>query len=337
MSPTALELGSKVRGADQGLGTIPYDSGNPRSIRIPRGALLRGIVVRLTGALVVGTAAATIFSLAPLGLIKQIELSADGNRTVIKEAGRRLFRLAHFYQQKQGEISPPVAGVGTNAFSATIYISNEALRMVRPQESYYDTRDFTETDLTITWGAATDIANAGGGGTIAISATTVADVQTVIETVGEADILFDRVIVGKESDVTASNGNFQIEVPKSGLLAAIMFETTRIAAVGPVPVDNIINFISLQSDNGFYHRKKLDYDTLQRRNVQEYQLDGGASAGAQIPGYALLDFAVDGMKSSLLNTYALQDPTLELDVTRTSDTEKVNVSFLFYQPRAVAA
>jgi len=339
MSPTALELGSKLRAADQGLGTIPFDSGNPRTMEIPKGALVKGVIVRLTGALVVGVASATIFSQAPLGLIKSIEIAADGNRTVIKSPASSLFRLAHHYQQKQGELSPPVAGVGTNAFAATIYLSAEALGMRRPQESYYDTRLYTRTELILNWGAATDIATAGGGGTIAIAATTVADVLVAQTTTGEADLLFDRVILTQESDVVASASEYLVKIPQSGLLAAVQLETTRDAGAGagPVPVDNLVNSVSLKSDNLVYHRKKMDWDTLQRRVVQERQIDGGATAGAQIPGYALVDLIEDGMMSSALNTYGLQDPFLELDVTRTSGTEKIKATFLFYQPRAIAA
>ena len=70
--------------------------------------------------------------------------------------------------------------------------------------------------------------------------------------------------------------------------------------------------------------------------MQERQIDGGATAGAQIVGYALIDLAEDGMMSSCLNSYGLQDPVVELDVTRTSGTEKIRTTFLYFQPRAVA-
>lgn len=339
MSPTALELGSKLRAVDQGLGTIPFDSGNTRTLEIPKGANVKGLIVRVTGALVVGVAAATIFSEAPLGLVKSLELFADGNRTTIKLDARNLYWHSHLFQQKQGERVAPAAGVGTNAFSATLYIPVEAIRMRRPQESYYDTRLYTRTELGIQWGAATDIATAGGGGTIAISATTVADVQVAQTTEGDQDILFDRVLLQQDVDVVASNPELLVKIPQSGLLAGCGFRATRDAGAGagPVPVDNLVNFVSLKSDNLVYHRKRLDWDTLQRRIVQEYQLDGGPSLGSAPAGYNFLDLSEDGMMSSLLNTYGLQDPFLELDVTRTSGTEKVSCWFLFYQPRAVAA
>jgi len=336
--PTTLELGSKLRAVDQGLGTIPFDSGNTRTLEVQKGALVKGIILRLAGTLVIGVANATVFSEAPLGLLKSVEVVADGNRTLFKASGRNLFRLAHHYQQKQGELSPPLNTVGTRAFSTTVYLSAEAIGMRRPQESYYDTRMFTRTDLVINWGAATDIATAGGGGTIAIGAGTVVDVQLAQTTEGERDILFDRVVLQQELDVVASASELLMKIPQSGLLAGVLIQTDRDAGggAGPVPVDDLVNFVSLKSDNLVYHRKKLDWDTLQRRVVQERQIDGGASAGAQIAGYALVDLAEDGMLSSCLNTYGLQDPFMEFDVTRTSGTEKVRATFVFYQPRAVA-
>jgi hypothetical protein len=77
----------------------------------------------------------------------------------------------------------------------------------------------------------------------------------------------------------------------------------------------------------------LKWSTLQRMNVLQYQLDGGATTGAQIPGYAYLSFVENGMFSSVLNINALNKAQLILTVTKTSGTENVQALWDFFEPR----
>lgn len=333
-----LSLGSRFRTVRLGLAPIAFVAGQTGSVEIPKGLLHKGFVLRLSGALVVGVAnAANIFAEAPLGLIKNISIVADGNKTLFTATARDLFRLAHFMRSKQGEISPPVVGVGTNAFSASIALDMEAVRFFSPNDSYFDPRIYEKTQLVIQWGQATDIATAGGGGTIAISATTQVDVQAYQTTEGQGRILFDKIVTFDEKQVVATTPNLIFPVPRAGLLAHALIRADRDlgAGAGPTPVDNLINFVALRSESTVKHMDALAWSTIQRANVVDWQLDGGATAGAQIVGYALLDFTEDGMLSTALNVNALNALDLILDVTRTGNTENIRITYVFFNPRSL--
>jgi hypothetical protein len=329
-------LGSTFRTAKLGVGSIPYDSGNTKSIEIPASLLQRGLFLRLTGNLTIATANATIFSEAPLGLIKRIELVGDGRRYIFSASGRLLYRLAHFMWGKAAELSAPSGTVGTRAFSACIPLNHEALHFMDPSESLFDPRLFKKVELRITWGQASEIATAGGGGTIAIdTANTSCDVIANQTSEGVNKIIFDHTLSYDERNVAASSSAFTFDIPQNGLLAGVLFQATRDAGAGagPVPVDDLIVDISLKSDTTVVHVDRVKLSTLQRENVLQYQLDGGATTGAQIPGYAYLPFVENGMFSSVLNVNALNKAQIILTVARTSGTENVQVLWDFFEPR----
>ena len=329
-------VGSRFRALSLGLSplTIPYDSGNTRSSEVPKTYLTKDIFVRLTGSLVVGVAAATILDEAPLGLLSLIELAGDGNETLWKLSGRDAYRLANLFHGKAGELTPPTNGVGTNAFSASIILSAEAVNMAVPVDSYLDLREFEKTELRVSWGAATEIATAGGGGTISITAATQLECWANQSTEGYESIQFRRFISFNEVNVTATNSELSILVPRSGLLAGILFRTDRDKA----RVDNLINNITLTSDSSHDHWKRRTWSSIQFENTQRYQLDS-ATLGGRITGYGFIDLLEDGRMSSAINAEALNELKLTLDVTRTSGTEIVRATYLFYKPlrRAAAA
>lgn len=336
--PQALMLGSRFRSLQVGLSPveIPYDSGNTRGSEVPKTYLTKDIFIRLTGSLVVSVATATaILDEAPLGLLSSIELAGDGNETLWKLAGRDAYRLANLFHGKAGELVPPVATVGTNAFSASFILSAEAVNMAVPVDSYLDLREFEKTELRITWGAASEICTAGPA-TISISATTKLECYANQSTEGLASIGFRRFLSFDQRDITATNPELTVLVPRSGLLAGILFRTDRDKA----RVDNIINFLTLTSDSSHDHIKRRSWSSLQFENVQRYQLDAGAGGGSgRITGYAYVDLLEDGRLASAINTEALNEFKLSLDVTRTSGTEIMRATYVFYKPlrRAVSA
>lgn len=336
MNDVFTALGATFRTAQIGVGTIPYDSGNTKGIELPASLLERRLCLRLTGNLVIGTAAATVFSEAPLGLIKKIELVGDGRRYMVSASGRMLYRLTHFIWGKAPELSAPLTTVGTRAFAAYLQIDHEAMHFMDPSESLFDPRIFKKVELRVTWGTAADIATAGGGGTIAIdTANTYVDVLADQTAEGVNKILFDHTLSYDERNVAATSAAFPFDIPQNGLLAGILFQATRDAGAGagPVPVDDLITSITLKSDTTVVHVDAVRWATLQRKNVLQFQLDGGASTGAQIPGYAYLSLSENGMFSSVLNINALNKAQLILAVTRTSGTETVQVLWDFFEPR----
>ena len=326
-------LGSTFRRSKVGVGTIDYASGLVKSLEIPNSLLLKGLVLRLTGNLVVATAnASAIANEAPLGLIKNVQIIGDGRRELFNASARRLFRLAHFTWGKQAEISAPSGTIGTRAFTATISIDHEMLQAVNPVESLFDPRVYKQVKINVLWGAASDIATAGVGGTIAISACSLSVVADQTAD-GVDQILFDHTVLQDEQPVTASSSRFSFKVPQNGLLAGVLIDCTR----DTTAVDDLINTISVKSDQTVAHYDNAAWSDLQRESIYKYQIDGGASAGAQIPGYLYLPFMENGMISSALNTNALNNLLLTFNVTRTSGTEIVGVTYDFLEPRRTLA
>jgi len=338
MESLSQALGKTFQRAKIGAGVIPFSQGNTIPLELPNALLQKGITLRLTGNLVIGVSNATVFSEAPLGLIKALRVTGDGRRVLINSPGRDLFRLAHFSWGKQAEISPPLATVGTRPFAATIRLDHEYLMALDPVESLFDPRLYKKVTVEIGWGAATDIATAGGGGTIALT-NVQCDVLVDQTSEGIERILFDHELTPDEQAVVASSALFTFKVPQNGLLCGILLRADRDAGAGagPVPVDDLITQVGLKSDTTVAHAEGVTWATLQRENVLNYQLDGGPSAGAPIPGYAYFSLLESGMLSSALNTNALNDLRLILSVTRTSGTEIAHVTYDFLVPRASLA
>lgn len=337
---TINTLGSTFRLARIPAPVIPFVKNSQQSSEVPAVLLEKGITLRLTGNLVIGVANATIFSEAPLGLIRKIELVGDGRRFLVSAGPHNLFRLAHFTWGKQWEIAAPSGVVGTRAFSATIRIDHEALMAINPVESLFDPRLFKKVEVRITWADETAIATAGGGGTIAIdTANTSVDVLAEQVAEGTEQIMFDHTLTGDEQPVVATTRLFKFDIPQNGLLAGIMIRTTRDsgAGAGPVPVDDIINTLTLKSDTTVVHMDVAKWATMQRDNVGKFQLDGGASAGAQIPGYVYIPLLDNGQFSGALNTNELNKLQLILDVTFGAGTQLVQVLYDFFEPRSSLA
>lgn len=338
-----LTLGSRYRTVQSNGGIIPLvtaDAGTTKSVELPRSFLIKRLWVRITGSIVVGAVnGVAVAPEAPLPLFPKVEVIADGRKTIVALAARDLYRAGHLFHGKASELSPPPSpNIGTQAFAVSFPIDFQAQRMGLPLDSYFDPRPYEKVELKFTLGQFTDVIQTGAGTTYAFGAGTQIEFQVDQTTQGAPNVIANRLQFFDEIGVVATSSQFIQNVPRAGLLAGILFRTTRQVAGGPTVqlADNIINRISLKSDNNFLHADSLGWSALQRRNVQDYDLDSFLAAasnmGQQIPGYAYLDLTEDGLLSSALNTFDLNVLQLLLDITRTSDTELIRASYIFFEP-----
>jgi len=297
--------------------------------------------VRLSGSLVV-TVGTTNAPLSPLPLIQKLELVADGRKILWTAAGIDLWELCHIHRGKAPELNPPALGVATNPFSATIVIDNSAIRMQFPADSMFDPREYEKIELRVTWGT---VANVISAGTATVSAATQIDAQIQQTTVGVQHIGFNRVIQFDEQSVVAASSNFTFNVPRSGLLAGILLRSSTNAAGIVTPVDSIVNFVTVKSDNSFNHLDRLAWNTLKARDTVEFQLDTAqvnqTGAALALPGlglntgfmtgFAYVDFTEDGLLSSTLNTLALNVLQLIFDVNGVANAV-IRATYVFYEP-----
>lgn len=332
---TALELGSRYRTVVHTAPSVPFSSGNVQSVELPKGFLYKTVALRLRGELEGSAGAAQVGSELPLALIQKIEIIADGRKTLVTASAKDLYRLNHVLRGKGSELVPPSTFLAANTpFSATLLIDLEASRMAMTNDSLFDPNPFEKIELRITWGTVLNISTIGAGSTIDASNTFV-DVQVLETTVGADRILFNKLISFDEISVTTTSTALRVRVPRSGLLHLTLFRVERDA----VAVDNVVNSITLQSDNTFNHVDSLAWLFLKHRNTTEYQLDGPGIGGSNtgLVGYAVVDVTEDGLMTSALNTLDLNALDYVLNVTRTSGAELVRMTSIYYEPILVAS
>lgn len=332
-----ITLGSRFRTIQSAVGQVPIDLGNVRTLELPRSFLFKTLFLRLTGSLNTTVAHTSIPAESPLQLLQKVEVIADGRKMIVSLAGRDLYRLAHIYRGKAGELLPPGTAIANpNSFSASIALDFEAARMAVPLDSYFDPRPFEKVELRITFGGIADITL---GGTATLNTGGIVDVQLIQTTEGAPNVLFNRLQLFDEFTVASASTNFTMNVPRSGLLAGILLRATNQPGGGSVNVSNaVVNRLSLKSDNNFLHVDNVVGATLQTRNVLDAQLDSFLAAagnmGQAIPGYYFLDLTEDGLISSALNTFDLNVLQLVADVNAPAGTNLLRASYVFFEPVA---
>jgi len=323
-------------------------NGNVTSVKLPKTFLHRKILFQLRGNIIVTVATATSnFPESPLGLIKKIELLGDGRKTYWAVSGRDAYRLNAFLSGQPGALKAPLLTVGTNPFSAAFEIWHAAQAFRQPTDSFFDPRRHEDVELRITWGSPTDIVTAGPATVVIDPNNTFVDMILEQTTEGAESILFNRLINFREDTITASNSAFTYEVARSGILVGILFRTDQ----NTVPINNMINKITLRSDSSFIHCDGLRFDALQKMNFIDFHQERPMSAAGatgysstydpatafdSIDGYAFLPLAEDGMLSSGLNTLALNTLEVILDISFISGTQILRSTFVFFEPRDAA-
>lgn len=353
MSPAAkgLAFGSRYRTVKSAVTPIAFSSGNTVSVELPRSFLYKAISCRLSGTISMTAAGTGVDAFEPpLGLISKIELIADGRKVLFSLAGRDAYRMTHFMRGFEPErIFPDSAAIqaGTG-ISAHFILDNQAVRFQSPVDSFFDPRPYEKIELRVTWGTIADVID---GGTGTVNAGTQLDVIVEQTTEGSDLILFNRLLTFDENIIAAASTNFIINVPRSGLLAGILFRTDTNLG----PADTVISNYSIKSDNNFLHVDRLLANSLKAFNAAEYQLDvwnntGIAGTGfanlvttpqvgkwGKSPlGYAYLDLTEDGLISSALNTLDLNVLQLILDVNAPATTRLIRTTYIYYEPIVTA-
>ncbi len=345
MAGEVVSLGTRFRSTLSQLPTLTYSSGGTSTLKLPKTFLHRALTLRFRGLATIGVATATQIGEGILNVIKKIELVGDGRKVYWAIDGASAFRMSNLMLGKQGEFFQNLLTAGARPFFWSYQLHHEAVGMRQPNDSFFDPRRHEEVELRITWGTDAEIITPGGGGTAVISGTLDAILEQTTD--GAESVILNRLLTYREDSIAATNANYSYEIPRNGLLVGMLFKTTR----NGVPVDDIINRITVKSDSTFYHVDGLRWDTLRGKNLVEHHLDRPSAAlaatgypatfdpnyaGWAPEGYAFVPFVEDGMVSSALNTLALNTLEVSLDVTRTSGTELIRNTMLFFEPRDLA-
>lgn len=326
----ANALGSVFRTQRVQLGQVAFNSGQTIPLDIPRGLLLKSIKIRLSGNVVFGTNPVTsLTSETPLGLLKRVELTADGRKPFFSVDGRMQYRRNQIDRSGPGELVPISNTIaGTYPVVGYITLDCESLRSVNPIFSYLDTRLYDNLKLNITWGGITDVCVPGTS--VVTFTSMVADCQAEYTTEGFEHVLFNKVIMSDEIPVTAVQSALKQIVPRNGLLQSILFRSD----IDQVVADTVINNITLRSENSVLHMDHLTWATLQAANSVEYQLLS-TTPGARISGYGYHELSEDFDFLTSLDTVALNTLDLLFDVAKPAGTTLlVKVQYTFLEPAA---
>src|SRR6266571_1823690 len=162
-----VELGTRFRTIQSQVSSIPFDSGNTRSVELPRSFLYKMLRIRLRGSINTGGSAATPLNESPLGLIKRMDIIADGRKILYSTSGQDGWHLSNIFQGKAGELVGPSTSSGTvRPFSSTYYVHHEAARMLTPIMSYFDPRPYEKVECRTQWGTVSDMLATTTGTTV---------------------------------------------------------------------------------------------------------------------------------------------------------------------------
>lgn len=333
MSGTVLELGTRYRTVDTEVPPIPFDSGNTRSQELPNTFLYKNMMLRLSGT-TTNTATVPTGSINenPLGLLRRIDLIADGRKLLWSIAGRDAFRLSQIMNGKVGELTAaPNTASSTVSFAASFVVHCEAKGLGRPIESYFDSRPFTKVELRVQWGTVADIWSTNNGTTVNAATQISMHLQQSLE--GVEQIAFNRLLMfDEQATATSGSGTLSFKIPRAGLLMAILLRTDASNAPSNAILEgSSVATFQLKSDNNFIHKDGLRFDTLRNRNIIELQLDTGSTGGANT-GYYWIDLSEDGLFTSLLNTYDLNTLDLVLTNVAGAASQIVHPTYVYFEP-----
>ncbi len=329
--PTAT-LGARLRNRLVKVGSASYDAGNTSTIKLPQGTLHRTLWLRLSGTLNVSSAL-TFLSNAPLGLIKRFEIVGDG-RTLWTADSRDLYELARHLTSKAGEMVATAAVGTTQPFAAAFPIHWEAHGRANPSDSLFWSEPYGQLEAKITWASTAAAIYSAGAATVSTSTKVDLTLEDTFE--GHDQVALVRTISFVEKVVTAAQTDFEIPLPKSGLLDCALIRTDVDGAF----VDTIVNNVRFQFDNSFEPIKQVNWADLQNKGVADRSVDGGAAGTGRIAGIAFVDLIENGMLSGAPNLKAMTDPKLILDVNLPSGTTRtIRVTLVTYDvaPTAIDA
>src|SRR5574341_224405 len=198
---------------------------------LPVGKMLSRYLIRFTGTLTVGVAAATVLEDSPLGYLRSINCVLGGSFNLrVHDA-----RFMRFFNGYQGgtfpRITAPSGAIGATNFMAEIMLDFEQMDMLPPFDRAFwlDSGLLSSVDLIFATGAAADVATAGGGGSVALSSLSV---QILAEEVPGARGLLSRMQITRRTRQITGAGDVELLLPGAGVAyRAVAFHATADATL----------------------------------------------------------------------------------------------------------
>lgn len=295
------------------VGDVAYSANTPVSLSLPRNQLVRSLLLMLTGELIIATADATgLLSDSPYGLIKRLEVIADG-RDTLKSWD---FAAINFKDLLLGGTPNAKTDVGltqaAHAFdaSAELFFALEGFK--RPIDSLVPANALQTFELRVTWGNEDDLAAPDSGTTFALDKVNLSvhiDDGISAKRLG----LMGNKELSLEKEITADTDAFKVSLSPGNFYPRLILRTTDAG----VNQSDIINNVKIQSGvNNFYN---MDGAEIRALNKKRYGLE------TMPAGYYVIDFTRDGFAMQSLDSRRMSSLEMMLDVSVGSGTTLVKV------------
>jgi hypothetical protein len=311
---------------------VNYESNSKVSERLSRGMVYRELYIRLKGAATTTAGNNTKANTArgdEWGVIKRIDIIANNTDVIRSISGNELWWLNYFFF---GKIPFITAALGDGAtanppFDSTLILPFWMPRSLRPMDTALDARELSDLKIEITWGAYTDVNSAA----TAWTTEPVVEVHS-LESFNVKGPFSQWRIYTIEKEITATNAQFQVQLPVGPMYRGFMFATTDAG----VDDADIINNMKIKSGTTIYADIPQDIlfqaDAIRRGDPRSWDstAEGYDSLRRGTPnglgGWLFYDHVTDGYLTEAIDTLGFSEFELELDVTVGAGTTKLYVS-----------
>lgn len=315
------------------IATVPIVGGSFATIDLPRSYDTEAIFLRIWGTLQVTVLATSVRAESPCQLVPRVELIADGKNTVHSSPfwAISLGRHDRFIRESGARATTPPSGVAvaTYAVEAIGIIDCQTPDGIRPKDSNFRTSGLSLYQLRLTFGQPGDCYV---GGTVTLGTGCFVDIFSAeFVELPDANKQYTtpialRKTTYQEVAVTASNPNFQLDLPAGNLVKSVLFR----GEVSGEPSTAVLNAIQLQSG----------LDVRFNLSAAEARALANADHGQLLAGYYACDMTAHGkspiMLTELWDLTGQVDPKAVIDVTGGAN-NKVQAVITEYIMRPAAA
>lgn len=308
--------------------TVEYSSNNKIDKSLSRGMIYRELHLRLTcqPTLTAGNNVyANILGGDEWAVVKRIQIIANGTDVIKSISGRTLKWLNFMWHAHTPRNSVALGAGGANPSCASSLILPFWMpRSIRPMDTALDSRQLSDLKIEITWGTYTDIAASASAWTTEPSM----EVYS-LECFGVNGPFATWRLFEIEKEITATNSQFQVQLPVGPVYRGFYMRTTDAAA----DANDILNNFKWKSGTTIFADQSaavLFEDSMMSMSLhQDFsgtaytdQMIGDAN---DLTGQYFYDHVTDGYLSEAIDTAGFSEHELELDVTVGAGTTKIVV------------
>lgn len=286
---------------------------------MPLGTTVAKYVIRFTGTLAVGVAAATaVLEDSPYGYIRSVDAILNGSSPLKGGVDARGFLFVNRLQYgTPPQSTPPGTAVGSYNVVAEFNLDFAQVDLIPPLDASFwlDTRILSRLELVYLFGIGTSAANAANDfvTSSATSTTTLTSPLIVVyaEEVADAGGFLSRMQLTRQRAAIVSTGFNDIQLPALGVAyRGIAIHTTSGNATefDATSDDTILTDTSLIADNVVRHIDTAPYRAVRADNKTLYSLE------TMPAGWEFLDFARSKNLKDLIYTARTRQLILRLNV-----------------------